>query len=237
MLLGGRFSLRSGVSWRRHLSNLRLDDLFRLWRGRPRVYRPERQILRKIMIEIDCWLLPEPRYVSRALGASMVRGASLVAMAAASPPASPAIATELAFGLTFYGILKRSRLKHWLRLGLDFDGQKLRLFLLVILFFASRFKGGSRASILERRFEGVLSAAALASAPAAGGAFVFAFAGHFLFVGRCEGGCFSGHRGAAGRGALDEALREALLLNRNRSHKGRLCFEQPWAHCLVSWVR
>src|SRR6516165_2893973 len=106
-------------------------------------------------------------------------------MAAASPPASPAIATELAFGLTFYGILKRSRLKHWLRLGLDFDGQKLRLFLLVILFFASRFNGGSRTSILERGFEGVLSAAALASAPTAGGAFVFAFAGHFLFVGRC----------------------------------------------------
>jgi hypothetical protein len=72
LLLGGRFSLRSGVSWRRRLSNLRLDVLFRLWRGWPRVYRPERQILRKIMVEIDCWLLPEPRYVSRALGASMV---------------------------------------------------------------------------------------------------------------------------------------------------------------------
>ena len=58
------------------------------------------------MIVVDCWLFPETWYVSGCWERAY-SGPLLVAMAAASSSASPAIAAELAFGLAFYGILKR----------------------------------------------------------------------------------------------------------------------------------
>jgi hypothetical protein len=72
LLVGRIFGLRDGRRWRWGLLGLRLDRLFRFGWDWPRAYRAERQILWKIMIEIDCGLFPKTRYRSRMLGASVL---------------------------------------------------------------------------------------------------------------------------------------------------------------------
>ena len=104
-------------------------------------------------------------------------------MPAASSSAPPSIATELAIGLAFYGVINRSGLNHRLCLGLILDRRNFRFVFVVIDLFASCFGEGNRASILQCRFERLLPAATPASASAAGWPFVVAFAGILLFFG------------------------------------------------------
>lgn len=190
-----RFSLRNDLGRRVSLFDLGLDNLLRFRRDWSRIYRPKRQIFREIMIEVDCRLFSKTRHVSRVLSARIFRGASLVAMSAASSSAPPPIATELAVSLAFYGVMKRRSLNLRLCFGLILDRRNFRFVFVVIDLFASCFGEGNRASIRQSGFRRQLRAGAPASASATGWLFVVALAADFfLFLGARQRACLHVHR-------------------------------------------